>query len=269
VLITYRDTRGQATPLGPGATVPGPGSVDVTICNDTEQPARLPTGADASATGLAPLLDRALTVARHPSAARLPSTDAGLPATLRVRGAAQVRSAQATPYRVTGSLRLSGARASLEGPATAPVANGGRFNGVLGGVGAAQEVTFTLTVGGPGTVVLDLSAVAALDPRVLTPLGFRSWKAWAAARPGLAARKAALDLLVQVAATGARATSYSPYLGADLAGTGSTSFRWSMASAQKAAAPEASLEPRWGAISLAGAAALLVLVNLALVWRRL
>jgi len=270
IRVDYHDTQGRARGLGPGGTVPGPGIVTVTVANVTEQPAELPTGSDASATTLGRLLDGALAVAKNPSAKRLPSTDGGLPAKLEVVGAARVQAGQATPYRLTGSLRVVGAAATLTGPATTSLPDGGRVAGVLGGSGGIREVTFTLATPGPGVVALDLTAVAALDPRVLAPpRSFPTWRAWAAAKPPQVERKEALDLLISVAATGARATSYSPYLGADLVGTGSTSFRFSLAPKEAVLAGPASLEPRWGAISLAGLALVLVLLNLTLIWRRL
>ena len=81
-------------------------------------------------------------------------------------------------------------------------------------------------------------------------------------------RKAALDLLVAVAATGARASSYSPYLGADLNGSGSTTFTFGFAEPRALVAAQADMKPRWGAISLAALALLLLLANGALIWRR-
>jgi hypothetical protein len=268
--IAYRDTQGREQPLGPGGTAPGAGTVAVTVVNGTEQPAELPTGSDASASELARHLDRAWAIARKPSARRLPTTDAGLPKTLDVSDAARTGASQATPYRLTGSLRLVGAVATLSGPATSPLPDGGTVAGVLGGTGGTPEATFTLTTPSPGVLALDLTAVAVLDPRALAPpRGLASWRAWAAADPPRSERKEALDLLVEVAATGARATSYSPYLGADLLGTGSTTFRFALAPKEVVAVRPAGLEPRWGAISLAGSALLLVVVNLALIWRRL
>jgi hypothetical protein len=261
---------GGTRPLEPGGRVPGAGTVTLTLKNLTEQPAQLPTGSDVRATAVAPLLDRALQVARHPSARRLPSTDEGLPARLSVDGAEQVDATQAVPFRLTGSVRLVGTTGSVSGPATSPLPDGARFAGVLGGVGGAQEVSFSVRVDGPGTVGLDVTAVAALDARALAPPGgFASWRAWAASSPTRADRKAALDLLVQVAATGARASSYSPYLGADLLGSGSTTFRYAFAPAERAAATRPHLEPRWGAISLVSLAFLLLLTNAGLLWRRL
>jgi hypothetical protein len=269
--VTASFTAGGATrPLDPGGRVPGAGTVTLTLKNLTEQPATLPTGRDAAASVVAPLLDRALTVARHPSAARLPSTDGGLPARLAVVGAAQEEASQAVPFRLSGTVRVVGTTGAVTGPATSPLADGASFAGVLGGVGGVPEVSFSVRVDGPGTVALDVAAVAALDPRALAPpRGLPSWRAWAATAPPAAERKAALDLLVQVAATGARASSYSPYLGADLLGTGSTSFHYAFAPAERAAATRAHLEPRWGPISLAVLAFLLVLTNAGLLWRRL
>ena len=269
--VTASFTGGGTTrPLGAGGQVPGPGTVTLTLKNLTEQPAVLPTGADAPAAVLAPLLDRALRVAQHPSAARLPSTDAGLPARLPADGAAQVQASQAVPFRLSGAVRLVGTTGAVTGPATTTLPDGAAFAGVLGGVGGVPEVSFTVRVDGPGTVRLDVAAVAALDARALVPpRGLPTWRAWAASSPSPAERKAALDLLVQVAATGARAASYSPYLGADLRGTGSTSFRYEFAPAAAAATVRDRLEPRWGAISLALLAFLLVLTNAGLLWRRL
>jgi hypothetical protein len=71
-----------------------------------------------------------------------------------------------------------------------------------------------------------------------------------------------------VAATGARASSYSPYLGADLLGRGSTTFSYGFAPAVQVVAAKQALHPRWGAISLAGLALLLLLTNGFLIWRR-
>jgi hypothetical protein len=268
--VSFQGADGVRRPLDPGGRVPAAGTVTVTLRNDTEQPAQLPTGSDVAPDLVAPLLDRALAVAQHPSAARLPSTDAGLPTKLPVTGAAVTQASQAVPFRLTGTLRVRGVAGEVVGPATTPLPDGASFAGVLGGVGGIAEVSFAARTQGPGTLLLDVRAVAALDARTLAPpRGIATWKAWAAAHPPLAERKAALDLLVQVAATGARATSYSPYLGADLVGSGSTSFRYGFAPAERAAVTRAELEPRWGAISLASLALLLVLGNAGLIWRRL
>jgi hypothetical protein len=270
VAVTFLGTDGARRALEPGGRVPGAGTVTVTLRNDTEQPAELPTGSDVAPSDVAGLLEEARTVAAHPSAKRLPSTDEGLPTKLTVRGAAVVQTSQAVPFRLTGSLRLSGTTGEVTGPATVPLADGARFAGVLGGVGGVPEVSFEARTRGPGVLLLDVQAVSALDARSLAPpRGLRSWHAWAASSPPLPERKAALDLLVQVAATGARASSYSPYLGADLVGSGSTSFRYGFAPAEKAALARPGLEPKWGAVTLASLALLLVLTNAGLLWRRL
>ena len=270
VSVSFAGTDGSTRSLDPGGRVPGPGTVTVTLTNVTEQPAELPTASDVAPGVVAPLLDTALRVARHPSAARLPSTDDGLPARLTVSGPARVQASQAVPFRLTGTLRLAGTTGQVSGPATTPLPGGASFAGVLGGVGGISDVTFTARAQGAGTLLLALRAEAVLDARTLAPpRGFATWERWAASHPPLVERKAALDLLVQVAATGARATSYSPYLGADLLGSGSTSFRYGFAPAEKAAVVRAALEPRWGAIGLASLAFLLVLGNAGLIWRRL
>ena len=268
--VTFTGSDGTPRPLDAGGHVPGAGTVTVTLRNVTEQPAQLPTGSDVAPGAVAGLLDRALTVARHPSATRLPSTDAGLPRRITVADAAVVQASQAVPYRLTGTLRLSGTTGEVAGPTTTPLADGASFAGVLGGVGGVPEVSFAARTAGPGILLLDVRAVAVLDARSLTPpRGIPTWRAWASSSPPRAERKAALDLLVQVAATGARASSYSPYLGADLLGSGSTSFRFTFAPAAKAELSRAELEPKWGAIALSSLAFLLVLANAGLIWRRL
>ncbi|MCU1693316.1 MAG: hypothetical protein JWM64_2407, partial [Frankiales bacterium] len=87
------------------------------------------------------------------------------------------------------------------------------------------------------------------------------------ARPGAASRRAALDLLVATAASGARAAAYAPYLGADLPGTGSTVFRFGLAAAPPEVVVRPALPPRHGAQVLAGLAGLFVLAGATAVWR--
>lgn len=255
-----------------GGRIAGKGVAHVTVRNVSSQPQQLPTGSDAAAADLAGPLDKALAVARAPSSARLPSTDDVLPKELSVTAAAQQDSSQAVPLHLTGSLRVTGTTARVTGPATTPTADGASFAGTLGGSAPGTSdtsVTFDVAVDGPGTLALDLTAVAALNARELAPpRGLASWRAWAASSPTAAERKAALDLLVDVAATGARASSYSPYLGADMEGTGSTSFQVSFAPPVARRASYVGVSPRWGAIGLAGAG-LVLLVGLGYaVWRR-
>lgn len=271
VTVVFAGVDGK-TAVEPGGHVPGAGTVTITVANATSQPQVLPTGTDAAATTLAPLLDKALALSRHPGAGRLLSTDSGLPATLTAAGVADIQATQSVPMRLTGSLTVRGATATVEGPATTPATGGATFAGTLGGSlsqNAAASVTFTAKVDGPGDLALDLSAVGALNQGELAPPdGFASWARWAASGPSLPQRKAALDLLVAVAATGARASSYSPYLGADLVGEGSTTFHYAFASAPKQIANVAVLHPRWGAIGVTGLLLMLLLGGAAEVWRR-
>ena len=272
VRITFTSASGEERPLGDGGRLPAAGTAHVTVTNATSQPQELPTGADASAVALAGPLDLALQVARRPSAARLPSTDDRLPTTLAVTGAGQVSASQGVPLRLTGALSLTGTTGSVSGPATTPTATGATFAGTLGGSLDGRQsasVTFDVQADGPGRLALRLDAVAALNAQELAPPGgFLTWREWAASRPSRADRKSALDLLVAVAATGARATSFSPYLGADLRGTGTTSYRFSFAPPSAAARTRPVLHPRWGPLSVAGVGALLLLAAGYVVWRR-
>jgi hypothetical protein len=255
---------GAARPLAPGGQVPSAGTVTVRLTNRTAQPAVLPTAADAAAAVLAPALDAALRAARTAPGPRLPSTDSVLPRTLPVTGPARVAGSAAVPLRVTGTLRLTGTTGAVTGPGTTALADGAAVAGTLSG-----SVEFTATVTGAGRLTLSLTAVPALDPRPLAPPnGAATWAAWARSGPPAAERKAALDLLVATAATGARAASYSPYLGADLPGTGSTRFDYAFAPAERVTTAAKAMQARPGAIALAALAGLLLLVNSALLWRR-
>ena len=266
VSVTFNGSQG----LQPGGRIPGAGRVTVTIRNVSGQPQVLPTAQDVSAQLVAKALDRLRT--RTPSAARLPAIGTGFPATVPLTGKALVSSTQAVPYFLQGALTISGTAGKVIGPATTATADGATLRGTLGGSlpgNAGASVSFTADVAGPGVLQLDLRAVAALNLRELAPpRSFPSWAAWAASGPPRQERKRALDLVVAVAATGARASSYNPYLGADLQGSGSTEFRYSFAPAPVVRA-SAQLEPKWGALSLAVLAALLILLNSTLLWRRL
>jgi hypothetical protein len=272
VAVAFTGEDGRARPLPAGGRVPGPGTVTVTLTNVTSQPQLLPTARDVEPAAVARHLDRALAVARRPTPARLPSTDQGLPTSLTVVGAAQEQATQAVPLRLTGSLRLLGTAGSVSGPTVTATPDGGTFEGTLGGSTPGNgnaAVTFTAQSAGAGTLALDLTAVGALNAQELAPpSGFSSWAGWAAAGPPLGERRQALDLLVAVAATGARQSSYSPYLGADLTGTGSTTFRYAFAPPPTELAGRPALQPKWGAIALAGLALLLLLLNGALLWQR-
>ncbi|MCU1592472.1 MAG: hypothetical protein JWP11_3728, partial [Frankiales bacterium] len=212
-------------------------------------------------------LDRALRAAQAPPGPRLPSTETVLPARLPVTSPARRQGTQAVPLRITGSIAVRGTAGTVTGPGTSPLPDGAVLAGTLSGDSGSVE--FTAAVQAAGTLVLDLAVVPTLDPRALAPpRGLPTWAAWARSGPPLAERQAALDLLVSTAATGARASSYSPYLGADLPGTGTTVFRYAFAPADKGTVLRQVLHPRSGPIALAGVAALLLLVNAALIWRR-
>jgi hypothetical protein len=251
-------------PLGPGGQVPGAGTVVLTLTNATEQPATLPTAADAPAAALAAALDAARAAATAPAGPRLPAAGAGLPASVPATSEARASGATGVPLRVTGTLRAAGS--SVTGPATTAVADGGDVAGTLP-PGASAELR--VEVPASTRLDLDLTAVPALDPRLLDPpAGAASWAAWAAGAPDTAARRQALDLLVATAASGARATSYSPYLGADLPGTGTTVFRYAFAAPEQVEQAARALEPRRGPIALALVALLLLVGNGVLIWRR-
>ena len=258
-------------PLEPGGHVPAAGTVLVTLTNTTVQPATLPTAADAAPGPVAAALDAARAAALAPAGPRLPAAGAGLPAQVPATGEAAGTGSTGVPLRVEGAVSAAGAdgaplAVTVTGPATTPTPSGAAVAGTLP-PGATAELRVVLP--GPGRLDLDLTAIPALDPRTLDPPGgAASWAAWAARSPDAAARRAALDLLVTTAATAARATSYSPYLGADLPGTGTTTFRFSFAPPEQVAAGRAPLEPKPGALVAAGVALLLLLGNAALIWRQ-
>ena len=245
-------------PLGLSGEVPRAGTVRLLLENVTTQPAVLPTATDAPAAEVAAALDAARSLASSPGP-RLPAAGAGLPATVTATGEGRAQGSTGVPLRITGSVRGG----SVTGPGSTA---SGDVTGTLP-PGATAELLVELAA--PGRLVLDLTAVPALDPRTLEPpAGQPDWVSWAASGPDVAARTAALDLLVRTAATGARATSYSPYLGADLPGTGSTTYQYAFAPPEALPAVEEVLEARPGAIALAGVALLLLLGNGVLLWSR-
>lgn len=264
VEASYVAANGAPAPLGPGGTVPGAGTVTVRLTNATTQPADLPTAADATARALAGVLDPALAAARRTTSGRLPTAGAGLPRTLTAVGVARVRGSVTVPLRVTGAVRVEGTTATVSGPGTTPVDGGANVTGTL-----QQTASVVLAVAGPGRLRLNLHAVGTLDERALTPPGGApTWAAWATSSPAAAARRSALDLAVAVAATGARASSYSPYLGAGLPGTGSTEFRYSFAEPPQTEATTRRLEPQPAAIAVVALLSLLALGAATVIWRR-
>ena len=263
--LAFRPADGGAErPLGPGGRLPGAGTVTLVLRNQTAQPTVLPTASDVDPTVVAPLLQGLRDVALAAPGPRLPTVGAPLPSVLTVTGTAQRSGEVRVPLRVTGTLAVTGASARVTGPGVTPGAGGGSILGTL-----SDAVTLTLAVDGPGQLALDLQAVPALDPRLLVPPGgAASWARWAGSRPPAAERAQALQQLVAAAAVGARAGSYSPYLGADLPGTGSTTFTYALAAAPVTGVLVARVAVRPLGLGLAGLALALLLANGVLLWRR-
>ena len=263
--VSFRPAGGGAAgPLGPGGRLPGAGTVTLVLRNQTAQPATLPTATDADPAVLAPLLDRVRALALAAPGPRLPTAGMALPPALTVTGAAQRSGEVRVPLRVSGTLRVAGAAAQATGPGVTALPDGAAVLGTLSDV-----VTLTLNVDGPGQLALDLQASPVLDPRLLLPPGdATTWAAWAGARPPVAERVQALQQLVAAAAVGARAGSYSPYLGADLPGTGTTTFRYAFAAAPAVTVPAARPGVRPLGLGLTGVALALLLANGVLLWRR-
>ncbi|MEO7261114.1 MAG: hypothetical protein ABI047_07670 [Jatrophihabitantaceae bacterium] len=258
---------GLRTAIGPDGRVPGPGVVTLTLVNTSRQQASLPTGADASARQLVPALDRLLSQARSsagaPAGGRLPTIRTGIPPQLRVTAGATRQAVQLMPLRLRGTLRVTATGQQTTGQQAAAVSVV-RLDSLL-----QDSSRFSLAVRQPGTLALELTAVPALDPRSLTPpRGAASWSAWAASDPPIAERRAALDALVQAAATGARASAYSPYLGSQLEPAGRTTFRFVLATSRPVAAKPALLTPRPVPIGLAVLGTLALLGSGAVLWRR-
>lgn len=254
-------------PLAAGGGIPGAGTIRIRLENRTAQPAELPTGADADPARLAGPLDAALRTAKAAPGPRLPTTETTLPKTVDVTGPARRQGTQSVPLHISGSLRVVGAPVKVTGPPVTPLPDGAVVAGTL--TAELGSVEFTAEVEGAGTLILALNVVPRLDPRILAPpRALPTWAAWARSKPPLAERQAALDLLIATAATGARASSYSPYLGADLPGTGSTVFRYSFRPPEKAASTRRVLHPRLGPIAVVAGGVLLLMAVGALMWRR-
>ena len=175
-------------PLGPDGAVPRAGTVRLRLENATTQPAVLPTATDADAGEVARALDAARAAAAQPGP-RLPAAGAGLPTAVTAPGEATVAATTGVPLRVTGTV----AGGTVTGPATTAAGD------VAGTLPPGATAELLVEVAGPGRLVLDLTAVPALDPRTLEPpAGQASWTAWAAAgpdptRPGRGARPAGAD----------------------------------------------------------------------------
>lgn len=254
----------DGAPLEPGGRVLGPGQVIVRLENTTVQPVTLPTAADALAAPVAAGLDTALAAASAPVGPRLPAAGGALPAAVPTTGDATVQTDVGVPLDITGTVRLPGA--TVTGPGTTPLPGGADLSGTLP---PGQSVDLLVEATSGGTLDLDLTVTPTLDARTLAPpAGAQTWAAWAAGGPDVPARRAALDLLIQTTAIGARATSFAPYLGADLPGTGTTQFRYGFASVEQAPAAPVTLTPRPGPIAATTLATLLLGVAGVGLWRR-
>jgi hypothetical protein len=254
VRLTFAGAGHPGASPAPAGTLPGPGTVTLTVVNATSQAAVLPRAADAAAATLATALDRVLTVARTPDATRLATVRTILPSTVQVRGATTTRTLQNVPFRLHGTLQIGGGAR----PATV------NLDGLL-----QDTARFTLPVSGTGTLKLDLSAEPVLGERTLAPPhGLQSWHAWAATGPSAAERRSAFDLLIRIAAAGSRASAYSPYLGPHLGPGGVTVFHYTLLRAAPTVPARPTLRPRPLPIGLTILAALLLVSGGVIVWRR-
>ena len=252
--LTFAAGSGRPAVLGTDQ-VPGAGTVTLTVHNTTAQRASLPSASDAAAGPLAAALDRLLAGASRGGSGRLPTTRTGIPAQLQVTGATTRQVVQLVPLRLSGTLSVSTGAGQLGSV---------RLDGLLRGTSR-----FSVTVRQPGKLRLDLTAVPALDAALLAPpRGLPSWSAWAGSAPPAAERRAALDLLVAAAATGSRASAYSPYLGSELETRGRTTFRYQLAAARSSGPARTPLEPRPVPITLAILGAVALVGSGVVLWRR-
>jgi len=260
--LTTRD--GRRTPLEPGGRVPEPGVVTVTLTNATTVPVTVPVGI-AEPRPAAQALQVLLEAAGTPRAGRPPTAGSGLPLTVQGTATGSESIPAAAALRVTGSIRVPGTPARVSGPGTSPLADGARVRGTLQG-----DVSFRVEVPQPGRLDLDLSVQPWIDLRALAPPApHRSWPAWAAAGPDVAQQRVATRTLVAETANAARAAEYTPYLDANLTGPSETTYRYVLAPPATRARAEAALRLRPAALAATAGAALLVAVNLGLLWRRL
>lgn len=250
---------GRRTVLGPQRQLPSAGTLTLTVDNATGQPATLPTATDAPARQLAAALDRLRAAANSP-AARLPTTRTGIPPQLPVTGAGTRTGTQLVPLQLHASLAVH-----PDGPAAGNQQDSTvRLDTLL-----LRSTQVSLPVPGPGIVTLQLIAVPALDPAGLVPPhSAPSWAAWAGTDPPRAERRAALELLVQAAATGSRASAFSPYLGSQLEPRGHTTFSYSLATARTPGPAPVRLAPRPVPITLTVLGLLALLGAGVLCWRR-
>jgi hypothetical protein len=262
VAITFRDTSGRPRLLGPGEVAPTAGTATVTLTNQTASPRVVPIGT-AAPRALGAALQTLYDAARRPAAAVPPYAGHGLPSILPGTAGGEEQISVTAPLHVTGTLTVPEAAASpVNGPGTAPTANGARLNGTLDGSAA-----FTVALAPGQHLHLDLDVRPWLDPRLVTPPA-RDWAAALAHAPA-AELTMATTQATELAASAARAAEYSPYLQADTPGSDLSSFHYLSAPPPAHAHLAATMTAKPGAITAAWLAVIAIAANAALLWRQL
>ncbi|HET6817739.1 MAG TPA: hypothetical protein VFH66_10990 [Mycobacteriales bacterium] len=263
VALQLRDGSGRVHALAPGGRAPVDGTLTVTLTNQTISRRTVDTGT-ADPGPLAAALDRLRRAADRPEAAVPPVGGAGLPAALPGQRTGERSLDVVAPLRITGTLRVPGARPAVSGPGTTPLADGVAVAGTLSG-----SVDFSVRLRAGQHVAVRLDVRPWPDPRTLEPPApAKSWRDWAASAPDAAAVAGATDTLVAGAAASARAAEYSPYLQADVPGPDLSTFTYVIASAAQTPRTASALHPRPAAIALTLVAAAAVVGNAALLRRR-
>jgi hypothetical protein len=266
VSLRFRDTRGRAGALSPGARAPADGTVTVTLSNQTAIPRAVPLGTgDTAAVAVA--LDRLYAAARAPRDAVPPYAGAGLPARVPGRADGQEQASVVAPLRVTGTIGVADAppgSVTVAGPGTAAAPHGASVAGTLEGT-----ASFDVPVRSGQHLLLDLDARPWLDPRLLVPPTGSTWRGWARTHPDAAAVTAATTVLAEAAASAARAAEYSPYLQADTPGSDLSSFRYVVASDTPTPRAHEVLKARPDGIAAAVVALAAIAGNAALLRRQL
>lgn len=264
VRLTFRRQDGRPASLGPGARAPANGTVTVTLTNNSTSNRVVSTGT-AEAKPLAKALDKLRAAAARPRAAVPPTPGAGLPRRLPGTPTGELALAVVAPLRVTGTITAPGGSAAITGPATTPTAGGASITGTLN-----ASAQFDVAVRRGDRIGLRLDVRPWLDDRTLSPpRPATTWREWARVRPSDAERAAATRTLVTALAASARSAEYSPYLQADAPGPDLSTFTYVVASAPRAVAAAAEIQPRPGAIAAAAVALLAIIGNAALLRRRL
>lgn len=261
--IRFRDAAGHARAMLPGGIAPTSGTAAVTLVNQT-QTSLVVSGGTSTPRALAAAMQRLYDAARHPRAALPPYAGSGLPRSLpgRKSGVSQIE--VTAPLYVHGTLRVAGAQGNpVTGPTASAVAGGARLAGSLDGT-----AVFEVAMRAGQRLRADLDVRPWLDPRLLAPPA-TSWARWAASHPNRAALRTVTTEAVTRAAEAARAADYSPYLQADTPGPDLSSFRYVTARPPMVSRQVASLHAKPGAIAAALIAALAIIANGALLWRRL